>query len=116
MNREVIHRRFEAIQQGFVMTDKAINATRADFQSLQKGVDRIYLRSLTHEMMWDVLMGLLIEKGLFTKEQFDQALKDLGEKTKAAMEAAEKKKKEAEELAAGKVTVLSDVPAIPVVK
>ena len=94
----------------------AINHLDAEFKVMQKVLDRTYVQCLTHVMMWDVLFSLLQEKGIFTKDQFDAALKELSEKTKAAMEADQKKQAEAKEMAAGKVTVLSDVPAIPVEK
>ena len=92
-----------------------INRLAAEFNAMRKVVDKTYMQSLTHVMMWDVLMGLLEQKGLITKIQFDEALKELSEKTRLAMEEAQKadlEKKKAEE---GKVTILSDQPAIPVV-
>lgn len=109
MNREELHRRFLKIREGFLNTDQ-------NFAKIEKVVDRAYLNSLTHVMMWDVLIGLLEAKGIITKLQFDEALKELSDKTKAAMEADQKKKAEAAELAKGKTTVLSEVPAIPVVR
>ncbi len=101
MHREELHRRFLKIGEGFANTD-------LNFSKLEKMIDRIYLRSLTHEMMWDVLMGLLEERKIITRTQFDEALKELSQKTKAAMDAEAKKKAE------GKITVLSETPAIPV--
>lgn len=109
MNREDIHRQFLKVREGFANTDQ-------NFAKLERIVDKTYMQSLTHVMMWDVLMGLLAERGIITKEQFDAALKALSDKTKAAMEADQKKRADAEELAKGKTTVLSDVPAIPVIK
>ncbi len=98
------------------MHDRAINGLRAEFKAMQKVLDKTYVQNMTHVMMWDVLFELLQGKGVFTREQFDAALKELSDKTKAAMEAEQKKKAEEAELAKGKVTVLSDQPAIPVVK
>lgn len=108
MNREELHRRFLKVREGFVNTDQ-------NFAKLEKIVDKAYLNSLTHVMMWDVLLGLLDQKGIVTKIEFDTALKDLSDKTKASMEADQKKKAAAVE-SSSKVTVVSDVPAIPVVK
>ncbi len=103
------------IIRGFAEHDGVINQLHRRLKEMEKGTDRIYVRSLTHEMMWDVLMSLLESKGMITKAQFDTALRELSDKTKAAMEAEQKKKEEAD--AAGpKITVLSDVPAIPIVK
>lgn len=101
------------IIRGFTEHDNVINQLHRRLKEFEKGTDKIYMQSLTHVMMWDVLMDLLEKRGIVTKIQFDEALKELSEKTKAAMEADEKRK--AEE-AKPKVTVLSDVPAIPVVK
>lgn len=119
MNREQAHR----VHQAFVHTDNAINTLRQEFRGLQnefkamqKVLDKAYVQSLTHVMMWDCLMTLLENKGVVTKIQFDEALKELSEKTCAAMEADQKKAAEEADLAKGKVTVLSDQPAIPVVK
>jgi hypothetical protein len=98
------------------MHDKAINGLRSEFRAMQKVLDKTYMQSLTHVMMWDVLFELLQGKEIFTREQFDAALKELSDKTKAAMEAEQKKEAEAAELAKGKVTVLSEEPAIPVIK
>lgn len=96
---------------------RAINRLSVELTASRKIVDRTWMQSLTHVMMWDVLMGLLEQRGIVTKIQFNEALKELSEKTKAAMEAEQKaaeEKKKAETV--GKVTVLSDQPAIPVVK
>lgn len=101
---------------GFQHHDQAINKLRAELRATQKTVDRAYSYSLTHVMMWDCLMELLNRKGVVTKIEFDEALKALSDKTKAAMEADQKKQTEEAELAKGKVTVVSDVPAIPVIK
>ncbi len=98
------------------MHDRGINGLCSEFQAMQKVLDKTYVQSLTHVMMWDVLFTLLQEKGIFTKDQFDAALKELSEKTKAARATDQKKKAEADELAKGKITVVSDQPAIPVVK
>ena len=106
MNREELHRRFLKVNEGFANTD-------LNFSKLEKSIDKIYVRSLTHIMMWDVLLGLLDKQGIITKMQFDEAMKELSERTQAAMEAEQKKKAEA---ATPKVTVLSDVPAIPIIK
>lgn len=106
----------QTIIRAFEMHDRAINAMRAEFKAMRKVLDKTYVQSLTHVMMWDVLFGLLEAKGLFTREQFDAALKELSDKTKAAMEADQKQKAEEAEPAAGKVTVLSQEPAIPVIK
>lgn len=92
------------------MHDSHINALRAEFRAMQKALDKSYAISLTHVMMWDCLMELLEGKNVFTKTQFDEALHALGERTKAAMEAEAAKKAQAQ------VTVVSDEPAIPVVK
>ncbi len=100
-------RDFQIIR-GFQEHDNVINQLHRRLKEVEKGGDRIYLRSLTHEMMWDCLMSILTGKGLFTKEQFDAALKELADKTQAAMN--EEAKKNAEP----KVTVVSDVPEIPV--
>lgn len=104
------------IIRGFQEHDRVINILNQRFNELQKASNKVYLQNLTHVMMWDVLIGLLAERGIITKEQFDQALNALHEKTKVAFEAeqkaaAEKKKMETE----GKTTVLSETPAIPVV-
>ena len=96
--------------------DRAINSMHHRFKEVERGADKVYLQNLTHVMMWDVLMGLLEKRGIITKNQFDEALKELSDKTQAAMAEEQKKRAEAEELAKGKVTVTSDVPAIPVVK
>jgi hypothetical protein len=108
MNREELHRRFLHVREGFVNTDN-------NFAKLEKVVDKAYLNSLTHVMMWDVLLGLLDKKGIISKAEFDATLKELSDKTKAAMEADQKRQAEASE-SSSKVTVESDVPAIPVVK
>ncbi len=97
------------------MHDRAINGLNAEFKAMQKVLDKTYVQSLTHVMMWDVLFDLLQAKGIFTRDQFDAALKELLDKTKAAMEVEQKKKAEAAE-SSSKVTVVSDVPAIPVNK
>lgn len=109
MNREELHRRFLKVSEEFANTD-------LNFAKIEKVVDKAYLNSLTHVMMWDVLIGLLEAKGIITKLQFDEALKELSDKTMAAMEADQERKAEAAELAKGKTTVLSDQPAIPVVR
>lgn len=104
----------EATQiRAFEMHDRAINGLRLEFQAMRKVVDKTYVQNLTHVMMWDVLFGLLESKGIFTKSQFDAALQELHEKTKVAME--EEQKKKAEEPKPS-VTVLSQEPAIPVIK
>lgn len=102
--------REQTLIHSFSIHDAAINNLRNELRAMQKTIDRGYHYNLTHVMMWDVLMELLDKKGIVTKMQFDEALKALSEKTKAAMEAEQKKQAET------KVTVLSDVPAIPVVK
>lgn len=110
MNREEIHRRFLKIREGFANTDN-------NFAKLEKVIDKAYLNSLTHVMMWDTLLGLLDKKGIVTKLEFDLALKELSDKTKAAMEVDQKKQATAAAAeSSSKVTVVSDVPAIPVVK
>ena len=101
--------------QALEMHDRAINNLRAEFRTMQKVLDKTYVQSLTHVMMWDVLFGILESKGIFTKLQFDEALKELSDKAKAAMEAEQKKRAEEVELAKGKVTVLSQEPAIPLI-
>ena len=109
--------REQVLINAMAMHDRAINSLRAEFRAMQKVLDKTYVQSLTHVMMWDVLMGLLEEKGVITKMQFDAALKDLSDKTKAAMAEDEKKKADAAAAeSSSKVTVVSDVPAIPVVK
>ena len=50
------------------MHDRAINSLRAEFKAMQKVLDKTYVQSLTHVMMWDVLFGILEAKGLFTRE------------------------------------------------
>jgi hypothetical protein len=107
--------RDQQIIRGFEHHDRHINGLRAELKHLAKEFDKVYLSDLTHRMMWDVLMGLLEKKGLVTKLEFDEAMKTLSEATQKAMEAENKAKADAEELAKGKVTVLSDKPAIPVV-
>ena len=100
------------VHMAFKTHDDAINTMHRRFKEVEKGADKVYLQNLTHVMMWDVLIGLLAEKGIITKEQFDKALTDLHDKTKAAMEAEQAKKIPPE----GQTTVLSETPAIPVLK
>jgi|HubBroStandDraft_3_1064219.scaffolds.fasta_scaffold230893_3 hypothetical protein len=125
MNREQIHQQFAKVKTAFQNVD--VNFRNVDIHigehlrrmlKIEKEADRIYLENLTWHMMWDCLMNLLSQKGVLTKDEFDAGLAALQEATKVAMEAEAKKR--AEEEAAklppeGKVTVLSDVPAIPVV-
>ena len=111
------------IIRGFENHDRAINALNQRFNELQKGYDKVYMQNLTHVMMWDALIGLLESKGSITSKEFDRALQALHEKTKAAMvvEQAKAAQEKAEEgytkiPVEGKTTVLSDQPAIPVIK
>lgn len=104
--------REQVLINAMAMHDKAINSLRAEFRAMQKVLDKTYVQSLTHVMMWDVLFQILEGKGVFTREQFDAALKELSDKTRAAMEADQKNKADS----SSKVTVVSDVPAIPVIK
>jgi hypothetical protein len=116
MNREQIGRAFRNYDQAFNgIQGQQMNMMKT-LNVLAKNNDRMYYRSLTHEMMWDVLIGLLSEKGMITKEQFDKALNELSERTKAAMEAEAKKAAEAEEASKVNITPVSDIPAIPVTK
>jgi len=101
------------IIRGFQEHDNVINQMHRRMKEVERGADKVYLQNLTHVMMWDVLMGLLEQRGIITKIQFDEALKELSDKTKAAMEAEQQKKAEDEK---PKVTVLSQEPAIPVIK
>lgn len=105
--------RDQNILRGFQEHDRAINDLHKRFKRIEKSYDDLYLNFLTQQMMWDCLMGLLVKKGVFSTGEFDAEMKALQEATQKAMEAdAEKKKMETE----GKTTVLSDVPAIPIVK
>lgn len=117
MNREDLHRKFKIVDQNFKNLDEHAGAQLRKMMELGKICDRLYLENLTWHMMWDCLMGLLQKKGILTQAEFDAELKALQEATRAAMEAEAKKKAEAEEAATkGKVTVLSETPAIPVLK
>lgn len=109
MNREQIHR-------AFTNYDQAFNGIQRQVSSVMKTLDKMYLDDLTSRMMWDCLMGLLVKKGVLTQGEFETELGALAEATRVAMEADAKKKAEADELAKGKVTVLSETPAIPVIK
>lgn len=109
MNREQLHRAFQNY-------DQAFNGMQRQLMSVMKTLDKMYLDDLTSRMMWDCLLGLLVKKGVLTQGEFEKELGDLAEATRVAMEADAKKKAEAAELAKGKVTVTSDVPAIPVLK
>jgi hypothetical protein len=104
------------IIRGFGEHDKAINTLHTRLQGLEKAYDKLYLNFLIQQMMWDCLMGLLVKKAVFSEGEFDAEMKALQEATQKAMEADAKKRAEAKELLQGKVTVLSETPAIPVVK
>ena len=106
--------REEVLIRALASHDQAINKLSQAAHAVDKNIDRMYVCSLTHEMMWDVLMTLLTDKHLFTREQFDTALKERYQRAKEAKEAAEKAK--AEEIpAGGRITVLSDKPEVEIV-
>ena len=109
--------RDQNVLRGFQEHDRVINILHNRVQNLEKVCDKLYLNFLTQQMMWDCLMGLLVKKAVFSAGEFDAEMKALQEATQKAMEADAKKKAEEKEMSTvGKVTVLSDVPAIPVVK
>ena len=108
MNREQMHRAFQNYDEAFAGTQRQI-------MSVMKTLDKMYLDDLTSRMMWDCLMGLLVKKGILTQGEFEKELGDLAEATRKSMQEAERVKAEAKELAKGKVTVLSQEPAIPVI-
>lgn len=127
MNREEHHREHLKISAAFKRTDE--NFKNVDIHvgeqlrrltKLQATVDELYLNAMTRDRMWTALMEMLFRKGVFTKEEYDAELELLNKAIeKAAKEeadrqaaAAAEKEKERE----AKVTVLSDTPAIPVVK
>lgn len=98
----------------FAQHDKALNDLNAKLHAVQKGADRAYHFALTHVMMWDALMTLLNQKGMVTKIEFEETLKELSEKTRLAMEAEEKKKANGKTVMPDPVIVTGDKPVIPV--
>jgi hypothetical protein len=123
VNREEIHREFDRMRKAFHNIDgnfKNIDIHIGEhlrrMTKLQSTVDELYLNAMTRDRMWTALMELLYRKGTFTKEEYDTEINLLNEAIEKAVKEDEAKKKEAEELAKGKVTVLSEVPEIPVVK
>jgi hypothetical protein len=99
------------------MHDSHINALNAEFKAMQKVLDKTYVQSLTHVMMWDCLMTLLDKYGMITRDQFETALTELSKKTQAAMEEEQKKKVVAGGIPReGRVTVPYDQREIPVIK
>lgn len=106
--------RDQQIINGFTEHDRVINLLHKRLGNLEKAYDKLYLNQLTQQMMWDCLMGILSKKGIVTQPEFDAGLEALKVATQAAMEADAKKKAEAEDLSRGKITVLSQTPAIPV--
>ena len=106
--------REKVLIRALALHDQAINKLGQAAHAVDKNIDRMYVHSLTHEMMWDVLMTLLTDKHIFTRQQFDDALKDAYQRAKKAQEAAEKAK--AEEIpAGGRITVISDKPEVEIV-
>lgn len=74
------------------MHDKAINGLRTEFKAMQRVLDKTYVQSLTHVMMWDCLLMLLHQNKLISRDGFDNALKELSDKTLVAMEAEQAKR------------------------
>lgn len=102
---------------GFEEHDRVINVLDRRLKDLSTGYDKLYLNFLTQQMLWDVLMGLLVKKNVFSQGEFEIEMEALKEATQKAMEAEMKKRADEKLLStSGKVTVLSDVPEIPVRK
>lgn len=131
MNREQIHQEFEKVRNAFKRVDG--NFKNVDIHigenirrllKMEKTVDEMYLNAMTRDRMWTCLMELVYRKGIFTKTEFDDEINLLNQAIEKAVEAEKAKKAQAEvdaSLAASadsssKVTVVSDVPAIPVIK
>lgn len=104
------------IVRGFENHDQAINSLRAYVRALEKIIDKNHHISLTNVMVLDTLLGILYAKGTMTREEFDGALKKLSDETQAAMDKEAKDKEAAGKMEGGTVKVLSQDPAIPVVK
>ncbi len=104
--------RDDSVIRGFREHDRVINILHRRLGVIEHSTDSNSQQTLSTIMMVDVLISLLIEKGMITKDQFDTALKELSERTRKAYE--EEQKKKADD-AKAKVTVLSDKPEIEVV-